>query len=284
MGILRISGKNGEKTVVIHPLTGNERLSITSCGYTSSADTLHVKRVHADLCVLQYIKAGCGYIKVNGKVKKSSAGDVIINHIGDDHEYWSDKNDPWSKVWINVRGTLVTELLRIYQLEQITHIPNVPQLDNVFTGCIENLLNHEGDVIEETAIALHRIIHRINKAVYFSDKAADSIAEKLRRRLNQEVVSGKTFTEIAAEFALSESQLIRRFKNAYNCTPYAFLLNCRLELAKTMLINSDYPIAEIAEKSGFSCQYYFSTLFKRKFKKSPKAYRNTPSFDNTRDN
>ncbi|MBQ4314078.1 MAG: AraC family transcriptional regulator [Lentisphaeria bacterium] len=282
MDILRKADKNSEKTVVIHPFAGDERLAITSCGYTSAEDTQYIKREHSDLCVLQYIKSGCGYLKVNGKTIKSGAGDVIINHIGDDHEYWSDSKTPWSKVWLNVKGTLVTELLRIYQLEHITYIPNVSELADVFTGCIENLLEQNGDVVEETAISLHRIIHRINKAVYFSGKQTDSIAEKLRRRLNQEITSGKTFSEIALEFDLSESQLIRRFKNAYNCTPYAFLLDCRLELAKTMLINSSYSIAEISGRCGFSCQYYFSTLFKRKFKKSPKAYRNTPTIDNTR--
>ena len=279
MSILRISGKNGEKTAVIHPFSGNENLAITCCGYTSPEDTLHIKRKHADICAFQYIKSGCGYLKINGKTIKSKAGDVIINHLGDDHEYWSDKNDPWSKLWLNVRGTLVSELLRIYQLENVTYIPAVPQLENVFADCIDNLLANHDDVVEETAVSLHRIIYNINKALYFTDRKPDAAMEQLRSRLNQEVVSGRTFSEIAGDFPLSGSQLCRRFKKEYGCTPYAWLLNCRLKLAQTMLLNSSVPISEIAVRCGFKSQYYFSSLFKRKFKCSPRSYRTTPSSD-----
>ena len=279
MSILRISGKNGDKTAVIRPLSGDEQLLITCCGFTSAADTVHIQRKHADICAIQYIQSGCGYLKINGKTIKSRQGDVIINHLGDEHEYWSDKNDPWSKLWLNVRGTLVTELLRIYKLDKVTYIPNVPQLEEVFAGCIDTLLNCKTDVVEETAISLHRIICNISKALYFSDKKRDDTAEQLRLKLNSEVVSGKTFSEIAKEFNLSESQLTRRFKQAYGCSPYAWLLNSRMELAKNMLLSSSIPISEIAEKCGFKSQYYFSTLFKRKFKCSPKNYRNPPTPD-----
>lgn len=279
MSILRISGNNGDKTAVIRPLRGNGQLLITCCGFTSSADTGHIKRKHADICAIQYIRSGCGYLNVNGKIIKSRKGDVIINHLGEEHDYWCDKKDPWSKLWLNVRGTLVTELLRIYQLENITYVPNVPQLEEIFADCIDNLLASHTDVVEETAIALHRIIYNINKALYFSTENRDDIVEQLRHKLNQEVVSGKTFSEIAKEFNLSESQLSRRFKQTCGCSPYAWLLNSRMELAKNMLLSSSIPISEIAEKCGFKSQYYFSTLFKRKFKCSPKNYRKTPSLD-----
>lgn len=281
MSILRISGKNGEKTAVIHPFCGNEKLAITCCGYTSSEDTLHIKRKRSAVCAFQYIKSGCGYLKIDGKIIKSRSGDVIINHLGDDHEYWSDKNDPWSKLWLNVQGALVAELLRIYQLEKVTYIPAVPQLEKVFSECIDALLANHGDVVEETAVSLHRIIYNINKALYYSGSQYDSTVEQLRLRLNQEVVSGRTFSEIAGDFSLSGSQLSRRFKKEFGCTPYAWLLNCRLELAKTMLLNSSVPISEVAEKCGFKSQYYFSSLFKRKFKCSPRTYRTTSGSEKT---
>lgn len=281
MSILSISGRNGEKTFVIRPHCGNERLSIISCGFTAAQDTLHVRRTNSPLCVFQYIKSGCGYVMIDGTPVKAQAGDVIINHVGTDHGYWSDPNDPWSKIWLNVSGTLVTELLRIYQLEQVNIIPQVPEMEEVFTNCIASLTDSAEDIAEETAVALHRIICRLNKSLIPQQKERDEVASCLRSRLNAEVVSGKTLSEICEEFPLSESQLNRRFRNEYGCTPYAYLLDCRIKLAKTMLLNTASPVAEIAEKCGFDNQYYFSSLFKKKIGVSPLAYRTAPQFDST---
>lgn len=276
MSILSISGKNGEKTFVIHPHCGDERLSILSCGFTAASDTLHVRRANSSICVFQYIKSGCGYVVVNGSAVKAKAGDVIINHSDTPHEYWSDKSDPWSKIWLNVSGTLVTELLRIYQLQQVEIIPDIPEMEEVFTDCINNLINTPGDITEEAAVALHRIIWRLNKSLAPHSPAEDEIASLLRSRLNAEVVSGKTLCEICETFPISESQLTRRFRSRYGCSPYAYLLDCRIKLAKTMLINTAYPVADIARKCGFDSQYYFSSLFKKKTGVSPSAYRGIP--------
>ena len=276
MSILSISGENGEKTVVIRPRRGDERLSILSCGFTAAQDTMHIQRKNSPLCVFQYITSGCGYVVVNGKTVRASAGDVIINHVGSDHEYWNDKNDPWSKIWLNVSGTLVTELLRIYQLGEVNIIKGVPQMEQVFFSCIDTLLGDADDVAGEAAIALHRIVYRLNKELLPPGAVSDETASKLRARLNEEVVSGKTLNEICAEFPLSESQLNRRFRAEYGCTPYAYLLDCRIRLAKTMLINTALTISDVAEKCGFGNQYYFSTLFKKKLGVSPSSYRMSP--------
>ena len=60
---------------------------------------------------------------------------------------------------------------------------------------VDALLANHGDVVEETAVSLHRIIYNINKALYYSGSQYDSTVEQLRLRLNQEVVSGRTFSE-----------------------------------------------------------------------------------------
>ena len=130
---------------------------ITSPGYSKRTFRLREE----SFFVFQYIKSGCGYVMIDGTPVKAQAGDVIINHVGTDHGYWSDPNDPWSKIWLNVSGTLVTELLRIYQLEQINIIPQVPEMEEVFTNCIASLTDSAEDIAEESAVALHRIICRL---------------------------------------------------------------------------------------------------------------------------
>ena len=49
--------------------------------------------------------------------------------------------------------------------------------------------------------------------------------------------------------------------------------NERLNKAKELLLSSNMPICEIAEKSGFSDASYFSRSFKKSVGLTPKQYR-----------
>jgi AraC-like DNA-binding protein len=52
-----------------------------------------------------------------------------------------------------------------------------------------------------------------------------------------------------------------------------YINNIRLEHAKSMLLNPELTISEVAYKSGFSSPNYFSTVFKNKYGLSPNAFR-----------
>ena len=74
-------------------------------------------------------------------------------------------------------------------------------------------------------------------------------------------------------FYRSKSQITKLFKAAYNITPYAYLLDIRIEFAKNILKTSKTPIKEIAEYLRFSSEYHFSGSFKKKVGISPRKYR-----------
>ena len=76
---------------------------------------------------------------------------------------------------------------------------------------------------------------------------------------------------------LSESQTIRLFKKAYGKTPYAYLFERRVWLARHLLRETSLSVSQIAEKLAFSDEYYFSGLFKKKTGVSPSAYRSEKS-------
>lgn len=63
----------------------------------------------------------------------------------------------------------------------------------------------------------------------------------------------------------NEFNLKRNFKIAYGNTVYGYLNNHKMELAKTMLIEKDFTIAEIATKIGYKYATHFSSAFKKYF-------------------
>ena len=82
-----------------------------------------------------------------------------------------------------------------------------------------------------------------------------------------------TMQQLEKRFFRSKSQITKIFKAAYNTTPYAYLIDVRIELAKNLLKTTKTPIKEIAEYFHFSSEYHFSGSFKQRVGVSPRAFR-----------
>ena len=62
---------------------------------------------------------------------------------------------------------------------------------------------------------------------------------------------------------ISTTAFIQNFKKRFNCTPYAYLNNIRLEQSKHLLLTTDFSINEIALQVGFTDPLYFCKFFKK---------------------
>ena len=79
--------------------------------------------------------------------------------------------------------------------------------------------------------------------------------------------------DIASNVHLSEIYFHNIFTESIGVSPHQYLINCRIENAKKLLWNTNIPICEIAEKSGFGCQQYLNKVFKSETNMTPNAYR-----------
>ncbi len=84
-----------------------------------------------------------------------------------------------------------------------------------------------------------------------------------------------TIEEVALHACLSVTHLRRMFKQAYNMSPYQFLLQIRLRRAKMFLRSTDYPVNEIVNIIGFESAASFGRLFRQQFAVTPMHYRNS---------
>lgn len=79
--------------------------------------------------------------------------------------------------------------------------------------------------------------------------------------------------DIANNVHLSEIYFHSIFSESVGVSPHQYLIDCRIENAKKLLWNSDIPICEVAEKSGFGCQQYLTKVFKKETGMTPASYR-----------
>ena len=97
----------------------------------------------------------------------------------------------------------------------------------------------------------------------------------IKNALLSSIYSKKNLDEIAADLFMSKSNLIRSFKKQTGLTPYQFLLNEKMSVAKTLLATTTMQVKNIAELLCFSDEHYFSFLFKQKTGLTPSQYKNS---------
>ena len=78
---------------------------------------------------------------------------------------------------------------------------------------------------------------------------------------------------LAHQAALSPSHFIIQFKRITGLPPHHFLIKCRLDKAKTLLLSTKLPIVQIAQDLGFCSSQHFSSHFKRTTGITPLAWR-----------
>lgn len=78
---------------------------------------------------------------------------------------------------------------------------------------------------------------------------------------------------LAANMHISKSQLDRRFKTTLGFSPSEFILRCKLEEAKDLLLNTNHSISAISQLLCFSSQSHFSNTFKKNYGISPLEFR-----------
>jgi transcriptional regulator GlxA family with amidase domain len=82
-----------------------------------------------------------------------------------------------------------------------------------------------------------------------------------------------SITALARHCDVSASTIVRHFKAQVGETPHQYLTRIRLNQAKSLLLDRNLTIGEVAELVGFSDSHYFSEKFYRSFAVRPRQYR-----------
>jgi len=91
--------------------------------------------------------------------------------------------------------------------------------------------------------------------------------------VKQNYRSPLSMTDLTAFSGMSESHVLRVFKQYLDCSPFQYISRLRLDAATDALIQTDKSITDIALDLGFNDSNYFSRLFCKHLGLAPREYR-----------
>lgn len=93
------------------------------------------------------------------------------------------------------------------------------------------------------------------------------------RHIRDHACDGLDVNELLATSSLSRRVLERRFLALLGHTPHEQILRVRFARVKSLLLETDLPLAVIAERAGFAHVEYLTVAFKKRFGLTPSAFR-----------
>jgi len=123
-----------------------------------------------------------------------------------------------------------------------------------------------GSMLKELLVRLHR--YSLIPDVHSSEAVNKAIAH-----INvhyAEPLSNRTLSDVSGYHI---NHLNRLFLRQTGTTAHQYLLNIRIEAAKKLLLNTDLPLSDIAEQTGFNSSAHFSSYFRKTCGASPSEYR-----------
>lgn len=200
-------------------------------------------------------------------------------YIAKSYEYGkieTDPNNPHSMLWINCGGIAIEKLIEIY-LGTKSALICTCKLDSIFNQINEKLLS------EPRINHLHILPYLIEILADMTDSKKqnltpeESVSVSLGSRIESYIVNGIqeefSLDKLCRHFYISKNNIIKIFKTKYNCTPYEYHLKIKTDLAKSMLLETNLSIDDIAERLHFWDRNHFSHFFKNREGISPARFR-----------
>ena len=245
--------------------------NIEVAGIASWSSSFVVNRTDCYCYILEYIISGQGTLICNDQTYRLDAGDAYILPKGSTHCYYP--NESWDKIWFNIDGVLVSSLICAYGLQDTIVFKGFNN-QKLFSDLYEitNMKTGTKEIMRHAATQFHIILQHMHD--FITETLPDSNINAIKEILDLSLYQGDiSIKEISEKFCISQIQLIKMFKKVFNVTPYQYFSQKRINIAASMLTDSNMSVKEISEALHYADQPYFTNCFKKIMGCSPTEYR-----------
>ena len=263
------------------PLTG---LSPMGTGALGAEPNYEVRpRILRDYCFV-YVEKGRGHLSSFGRPFELNPGDLFLLFPDCVHAYGTDPEDLLEVYWILFSGSMAGQLagnsgytgenavLSVGDSEAARQVLEQMKEDS-FRNTRGSYLKLCGDLYR-----LFGVLQSLH-----GDCPSDGIGAagcdlsrtvtEAQDFMNIHYSEPLTVAEIADYVGVSRATLAEHFRRECGRTPSEYLTYLRLQQAVNLLQNTALTVSEVASSVGYSDALYFSRVFSKYYKTSPRSFR-----------
>ncbi len=253
---------------------------ICEYGTTHKDISYHELRLNSAVTCIEYIISGSGTIISNNHSFIVNKGDTYMLVEGSDVNYYSNPDDPFEKIWINVKGVLAKQIIEIYKLQDTVLFRNTnthEMIQEIHDICkTETNPQVIQDKVSVIFLKLIQFLYRNQRKITVK---SDSI-DMFRYYIDCHITENIKLATVAEMSHMSVDHAIRVFKKKYGMTPHQYIIDSKMRIAKVMLKATDNSIAEIAASLDFSDPHNFSSQFQKHVGVRPTVFRKSNILSN----
>ncbi len=221
--------------------------------------------------------------KINGEYKEFPP-DCLVLYKPHMPIYYRAAGDFYSDDWMHFNCSDTDINLSLIPLGQPVHTPLAAQCNSLFQLlCVENYLDNEYKNQSINSL-INLLIYKLSESSHindFSKKHSDLV--ELRKEIYKYPGEAWTLSSMAAKVFMSESHLQALYKKTFGISCINDVISARIQLAKSLLLYTEYTITYIATSCGYNSTQHFFRQFNRVVGCSPNSYRKSlrPSGNNS---
>lgn len=229
---------------------------------------------------LHVVISGKGYVIRGGERQEMTAGTGFLYGPDEAQVYGTDPDDPWEVRWVHFNGNGVEQFLNgkgmgevwLFTLgQQRTQVEKALERLTRLSVAFENVNEPaiSAALYEALAALLHDAGHHRRLTANGTRGKMFEIADYIRTHCAQKL----NLTTIADQAGYSPYHFTRIFREAVGKSPTHYLTECRILLAKNLLVSTTLTIKQIAYETGFNQSSYFISQFHRMTGMTPQQFR-----------
>ncbi len=284
--------------------------AIVHSGISHASKRFQIHRI-PDFCLILFTTGGQAVFEINGSKFNLVPGTVISAPVGIEQKYYQTGEEDWRFVWFHIIPQGIWDFLKIDK-PVFGQYRELNFIEHAMTGFVSEVFSsaphdskrgphhdrgsHEwredmsefnipilesgeysAELAEGHARLLVGYLQRELRYLLHCEKPKERYREELEqlwKKVGMNLEKEWTLEQLAERVNMSVPNFIRHVKSIYGSTPGNILRHLRLSYAARLLVESDLPIALIAENSGYESTSSFAALFKKHFTMTPREYRN----------
>lgn len=240
--------------------------SIVSCGFLYKQERSYVQK---DILFQYYgglyVISGSGiYVDAEtGKEYPVTPGCVVQRMPGKRHHSYIHHGEDWLEFYF-CAGARVFEMLADMKLVTTEPVFYVGESMDIFRRLVDyHALFEKTDNAHSAALLIEfqKLLCYLNSQAL--DSVTDSWAQMVGSVLEKNYRVGIPLEDIALACGMGYEALRKQFRRVFGCSLEQYRIQLRINAAKSMMLDGDMPLKEIAAELGYCDTYAFCKQFKK---------------------